>query len=238
MRLLLSFFFICGSIWSGMAQTATLPKEITAQQLDLLLRKSEKGLQLVDVRTPKEYQDGHIATAANADWTKPAFKEMVQALDRTQPIYVICLSGGRSAAAVNYLRKEGYTQVVEVSDGMMGWRALNLPEKKAGNKDPGMKLDEFNQLLQGEQLILVDFYAEWCIPCRKMAPFLENIEKENSKTLRLVRVDTEAHSALSQAMKVQALPFLQLYRAGQKIWEHQGFLDEEALKKVIKEHRK
>jgi len=229
----------CLTVFQSPAQQNQSQKSITTKQLNELLADSSQVIQLVDVRTPKEYKTGRISIASNADWTNPAFKTMVKALDTTQAIYVICLSGGRSAAAAEYLRNEGVRTVVEVEGGMLQWRAQGFAEQlSATETSTGMSVEVFQSLVEGEGLILVDFYADWCIPCRKMAPYLEKMAGENAKGVKIVRIDTEAHKNVSTAMQVQALPVLQLYRAGQKIWEHQGFLEEEAIKKVIKEHIK
>ena len=71
---------------------------------------SQKQVQLLDVRTKDEYAKGHLANSMHADWNdKDEFKRRTEFLDKSTPVYVYCLSGGRSHAAAEELRKNGYS---------------------------------------------------------------------------------------------------------------------------------
>ena len=86
-----------------------------------------KEIQLLDVRTKEEYQQGHIANALQANWNDDTeFEKRTSSLNISKPVYVYCLSGGRSAAAASNLRKKGYN-VVELKGGINAWRNANLP---------------------------------------------------------------------------------------------------------------
>lgn len=88
-------------------------------------------LQLVDVRTAPEYAQGHLAQAVNIDLRQPDFLAQMQAqLDKSQPVYVYCRSGRRSAAAASMLRDAGFTQVYDLQGGILNWTSANLPVTK------------------------------------------------------------------------------------------------------------
>ncbi|GAB1463776.1 rhodanese-like domain-containing protein [Pedobacter sp.] len=100
-------------------------KKISAAKLD---RKLKKDIQLVDVRTEKEYKEKHIADAVNVDVEKPNFEDAAQTLDKNQPVYVYCRTGKRSSKAAHKLKSLGFTKVYDLKGGITSWN--NRQEKK------------------------------------------------------------------------------------------------------------
>lgn len=85
---------------------------------------------ILDVRTPEEFVEGHLAHAVNMDWTGDYFDKQAAKLDKAKPIFVYCYSGGRSEEAAKHLRDNGFKEVYEMSGGMAKWRKAHLPEVK------------------------------------------------------------------------------------------------------------
>lgn len=77
--------------------------------------------QLIDVRTPKEYNDGHIKNAVNINLHDQDFTERVNKLDKNKVIYVYCKAGRRSAEAVDILKTNGFKNIVELDGGTDSW---------------------------------------------------------------------------------------------------------------------
>lgn len=79
---------------------------------------------LIDVRTPQEYEAGHLEEALNVDWFKPDFAEQILALDadKEEPVYLYCKKGGRSAKAAQVLDSLGYKNVVDLLGGYEAYR--------------------------------------------------------------------------------------------------------------------
>ncbi len=90
----------------------------------------EKKVEILDVRTPDEYKDGHIAGAKNIDFTEDDFAAKVQTLDKTKPYLVHCAAGGRSTKSLDTLKKAGFTQLYHLDGGFKGWQAAGLPSEK------------------------------------------------------------------------------------------------------------
>lgn len=89
-------------------------KQMTTEQLQQVL--TESAIQLIDVRETDEYESGHIAEAKNVPLSE--LTERTDELDASRPVYIICLSGGRSMNAAMYLEQAGF-DVTNVSGGMM-----------------------------------------------------------------------------------------------------------------------
>lgn len=87
----------------------------------------DHDVQLLDVRTPKEYAEGHIAGAVNIDVNSPAFlPDATAAIDKDKPVYVYCRGGVRSKKAAKKLAKKGYT-IIDLDHGILGWQADGKP---------------------------------------------------------------------------------------------------------------
>ncbi|PWK25091.1 rhodanese-related sulfurtransferase [Maribacter polysiphoniae] len=88
--------------------------EVPQAELDTIL--------LVDVRTPKEYNDGHLVNAMNIDWKSDDFKLGFETIDKDKTIYLYCRSGKRSADATRYLDSLGYKRVYSLKGGYVAYK--------------------------------------------------------------------------------------------------------------------
>lgn len=184
---------------------------------------------IVDVRTPDEFSKGHIFNAQNIDWNGNDFSKEIAALDKLKPVFVYCLSGGRSSSAASQMRSEGFTQVYELDGGMMQWRSEAQPETTNAQilKQEGMSMAKFEEGLNSDKLVLVDFYAGWCGPCQKMKPFLDEIAKENDDKIVILRINADDNQQLCKKLKINTLPTLSLYKNKKKVWSNTGFMDKQ-----------
>lgn len=218
----------------GESQIADKEK-VSATEFFEIIQQVPEGV-IIDVRTPKEFRQGHLENALNIDWNGSDFNSHLATIDKDIPVFIYCLSGGRSAAAAEKIRAEGFTKVVELQTGIMGWRAENLPEKSLTKKSKGMSLEEYQTLLISNKPVLVSFYADWCAPCKKMKPYLDQMEADMKNTIKLVRIDADAHTHLSKELQVQALPVLKLYKNQSEVWQHIGFISEKDLLLQVQPH--
>ena len=196
----------------------------------------EEDAQLVDVRTPGEFQGGYISGAVNYDWNGDEFEQQAKELDAAKPVFVYCLSGGRSSAAAANLRKKGF-EVYELDGGMMKWRSEKLPEHTGNSeKVSGLSIEDLDQLMRTDKLVVVDFYAEWCAPCKRMEPYLKRLEGDLSD-VQLIRIDADKNPELCNQLNVSSLPVIQIYKNKRLEWNHLGYIGEEDLKGKIRELR-
>lgn len=196
---------------------------------------STPGAVVLDVRTEGEFSQGHIQNAVNISWNDPTFDGKINNIPKNSPIFIYCLSGSRSMSAANFMRRNGYSNVYELMGGMMKWTAANFPltTGSAVEKAAGMDLTTFKNLTKGKNIVLVDFYADWCLPCKKMEPFLNELANENKNQITLLRINADEHSELCKSLKIDALPYLQLYKNEVLKWEKVGFIDKKGIENEI-----
>jgi thioredoxin len=186
--------------------------------------------QLIDVRTPSEFATDHLDNAKNINWMGTDFTSKVATLDKSKPVFVYCKSGGRSESAAEKLEQLGFTTIYELQGGILKWDAAGL--SKPSGKIMGMTQDQYKQLLQSNQKVLINFYAEWCAPCKKMAPYVTAMQKEKGATT-IIRLDADANKTLMTELKISELPTLLLYDNQALVWRQSGFVSEEDLRKQI-----
>lgn len=218
--------------------TGSIDAQITKEQKSLTVKEfyqkidTDKDVQLVDVRTPVEFLNGHLLNAMNIDWKADDFEEKSRALDKSKPVFVYCMSGPRSTAASTKLQEMGFENVYVMEGGMMKWRNADLPEIEK-SASAGMTVEHYNSLLKSETLVLVDFYAEWCAPCRRMEPYLKKIASEMPDKVKIIRINADENTELCKELNVSALPVLKLYKNNNVIWENLGFVEELEVQKQI-----
>jgi thioredoxin len=189
---------------------------------------------IIDVRTPAEFANGHVKNALNYDWNGNEFDAQIVNLDKSKPVFIYCLSGGRSSVAADKMRTVGFKEVYEMQGGLMKWRAANLPETK-GAEAPreGLSKQQFDALLETNKLVLIDFYADWCAPCKKMKPYIDEISKEMADNVLVININTDENQALCKELNIDAIPVLQIYKAKSLVWSNTGFIEKEAVVKQL-----
>jgi rhodanese-related sulfurtransferase len=223
-----AFLISCSS---GQSQSTGIP--LPASDFAEKLKKSPDAM-VIDVRTPEEFSKGHIPDAKNIDWNSTDFRMRIDSLDHSRPVFVYCLAGARSSSAAKQMRADGFSTVYELEGGILKWRAADLPEAyDVKGKSQGMSIAEFTHLTHSEKAVLTHFSADWCAPCKKMKPFLDEIASTMSDRISVIRINADDNQLICKELHVDALPVLQLYRNGEKVWNHTGFISKEELLKKL-----
>lgn len=94
-------------------------------------------------------------------------------------------------------------------------------------------MENFNDIINGNQLTLVDFFATWCGPCKQMHPVLEQLKASEREKLRIIKLDVDKNEALASAYRIQSIPTLMLFRNGELLWRQSGAMSLADLKALL-----
>ncbi len=195
---------------------------------------NNKNVQVLDVRTAGEFKTGHIKNALQADWNnKEQFNERIKFVDKDKPVYIYCLAGGRSAAAADWMRKNGYTNVVELTGGINAWKKADKPLEGIA-EEKQMTIEEYWATIPADKTVLVDFGAMWCPPCVKMEPILDELQQTKDLNFQLVKIDGGVHTDVMGTLNIEPIPFFIIYKNGKESWRKQGMVTKEELLTLLK----
>lgn len=94
--------------------------------------------------------------------------------------------------------------------------------------------ETFGDIINGETPVLVDFFAEWCGPCKMMKPILEELSGRMGNQVRIIKIDVDRNPAVASSFQIQGVPTLVLFKAGKVLWRKSGVVPATQLEQVIK----
>lgn len=97
-------------------------------------------------------------------------------------------------------------------------------------------MEKFNDIINSNQLTLVDFFTTWCGPCKQMHPVLEQLKADLGDSIRIIKVDVDKNGPLAATYRIQSVPTLMLFRAGEMLWRQSGAMSLADLKNLLASH--
>lgn len=206
--------------------------QLDAQSFAALIEKTSDEW-IIDVRTKKEFESGHIASAINMDYYADDFMKQLTTLPKDKPLLIYCLSGSRSNAAVDNLRSMGYSNIYHLAGGIQSWKQANLAVEGASKKSDTFTEADYRQLLSSNRLLMIDYYAPWCLPCRKMKPYIEKLALEFDGQVKVVQINIDEARQLAETLKLGSIPVISFYVNREETLRLNGFQSEEILRSEL-----
>ena len=97
-------------------------------------------------------------------------------------------------------------------------------------------MEKFDDLITSNIPVLVDFYAEWCGPCKMMKPILEDVKAMKGEKVRVVKVDVDKHQELAAYYQIQSVPTLMIFKDGKQLWRQSGVLQAKELSELLSQY--
>ncbi len=97
-------------------------------------------------------------------------------------------------------------------------------------------MSSFQNLISDKKPVLVDFSAEWCGPCKMMAPILKQLKDKMGEEVKIIKIDVDKNNALAAKFGIRSVPTLKLFQDGKELWTGAGVMQADQLKQIIQQY--
>lgn len=94
-------------------------------------------------------------------------------------------------------------------------------------------MSKFSEIINKDKLVLVDFFAEWCGPCKMMSPILKQVKDNLGNRVSIIKIDVDKNQSLAAKYQVRGVPTLMLFKKGEQVWRQSGVLQKDDLINII-----
>ena len=94
----------------------------------------------------------------------------------------------------------------------------------------------FNKIIASHTPVLVDFHAEWCGPCKMLAPILKEVKNTLGERIKIVKIDVDKNQVIASRLQIRGVPTLILIKNGEQLWRQSGVVQKSDLISIIEQH--
>ncbi|WBL25831.1 thioredoxin [Zunongwangia sp. HGR-M22] len=95
-------------------------------------------------------------------------------------------------------------------------------------------MSTFGDIISDEKPVLIDFYADWCGPCKTLAPILKEVKTELGEDIKIIKIDVDKNQQLAAKYQVKGVPTMMLFKNGGQLWRQSGVLQKQEIIDIIK----
>jgi thioredoxin 1 len=95
---------------------------------------------------------------------------------------------------------------------------------------------KFNEIIKSETPVLIDFFADWCGPCKMLAPILKEVKAELGEGVKIIKIDVDKNEQLAAKYQVRGVPTMMIFKDGEQKWRQGGVLQKDEIVQVIRSY--
>lgn len=229
--LFLAAFFVQMVVFG---QGPNMKNLLTFEQFEQKFKSAGKNAQILDARLPEEFEQNHLEGAVSFNISsKDEFVKQSAKLSKDKPTFIYSIGNGRSGVLAAELRNAGFKDVTEIPGGLSKWIGLGKPVISTVGK--GLNEVEFIALLRSDKLVLVDFGSRYCGACKRLAPTIDSVQREQAGAVKIIKIEAYENKGLVKELGIVSLPTLVLYRNNELIWKKTGGATKAEIEKVLVE---
>lgn len=199
---------------------------------------SNNNAQIIDLRPQAEFDSGHIVNAASFVPNSPELDSYIDLLYKDVPV---CLLGGNqddNSKLIEKLKSKGFKNINELDGGMSAWINAKLPIQKTLPKKiyPNDTI-KFDDAINGDKLVMVDFNATWCKPCKMMQPSIDRVHDERSSEVIVYSIDVDEFPQYNEKYQIKSIPLVMLFKNGKLLHRSEGLLEESKINELIDKNK-
>jgi thioredoxin 1 len=97
-------------------------------------------------------------------------------------------------------------------------------------------MSSFNSIINSNQLVLIDFHADWCGPCKALAPILKEVKHELADAIKIIKINVDKNQPLATKYQVRGVPTMILFKNGKQLWRQSGVLQKNEIIRIINQY--
>jgi len=199
---------------------------------------SNNNAQIIDLRPKAAFDSGHIANAASFAPNSQELEAYIDLLYKDIPVCIIGANEEDNAKLIGLLKSKGFKSINELDGGMLSWQNANLPISKTEPKKiyPNDTI-AFDDAILGEKLVMVDFNATWCKPCKMMQPSIDKVHDTRSSEVIVYSIDVDQFPQYNEKYQIQSIPLVLLFKNGKILHRSEGLLEESKINELIDKNK-
>lgn len=230
-----AFFFILLLVFSACNQ------QTSSGQLDALAFQqiaSNNNAQIIDLRPKSEFDSAHLANAVSFVPNSAELDAYIDLLYKDIPVCVVGTGSDAKKSVIEKLSAKGFKQVYELKGGYTAWTEAKLPfVKTVPKKIYDNDTITFDKAIMGNKLVMVDFNATWCKPCKMMQPSIDKIHDTRSEEVVVYSIDTDQHPEYNEKYQIRSIPLVMLFKNGKILHRSEGLLEESQINELIDQNK-
>ena len=205
---------------------------------DFNAKVSEPNAQILDVRPDSDFKKGHIINAVNINIGSANFDAMATQLYPDVPTYIYGSSEMDAVEAAQKLSGFKFNNLYVLKGGIASWQLAQLPlEAEQPKKVYESDTIPFEEARKGNKLVMVDFNATWCKPCKMIEPYVHRLHDNRASEVIVYSIDTDQRPDLAREYNANQIPLLVFIKNNQEVHRSLGAISEEELNAMVDKYK-